>query len=153
MPKLDERISSLETKLKQLKVRQQRIDARARALSNRRARKDDTRRKILIGATVLARIDRNELDNDTLHVVMGWAFRAAIPVGQITAVRQRGGLVGGIGVHGWRGRWLVNGATTGLLVITIDPPVRAWATGFPVQLRELTLSLEDPDALSVALGR
>ena len=30
MPKLDERISSLETKLKQLKVRQQRIDARAR---------------------------------------------------------------------------------------------------------------------------
>jgi hypothetical protein len=96
---------------------------------------------------------RVELDNDTLHVVMGWAFRAAIPVGQITGVRQRGGLVGGIGVHGWRGRWLVNGATTGLLVITIDPPVRAWATGFPVQLRELTLSLEDPDALSVALGR
>jgi len=61
MPKLDERISSLETKLKQLKVRQQRIDARARALSNRRARKDDTRRKILIGATVLARIDRHHL--------------------------------------------------------------------------------------------
>lgn len=67
MPKLDERISSLETKLKQLKVRQQRIDARARALSNRRARKDDTRRKILIGATVLARVDRHELDHDTLQ--------------------------------------------------------------------------------------
>jgi hypothetical protein len=67
MPKLDERISSLETKLKQLKVRQQRIDARARALSNRRARKDDTRRKILIGATVLARIDRHELDHNTLQ--------------------------------------------------------------------------------------
>ena len=59
--------ASLETKLKQLKVRQQRIDARARALSNRRARKDDTRRKILIGATVLARIDRHELDHDTLQ--------------------------------------------------------------------------------------
>ena len=68
MPKLDERISSLETKLRQLKVRQQRIDARARALSSRRARKDDTRRKILIGATVLALVDRDELDHDTLQV-------------------------------------------------------------------------------------
>ena len=67
MPKLDERISSLETKLKQLKTRQQRIDARARALSSRRARKDDTRRKILIGATVLARIDRHELDHAELE--------------------------------------------------------------------------------------
>jgi len=67
MPKLDERISSLETKLKQLKVRQQRIDARARALASRRARKDDTRRKILIGATVLALVDRDELDHDTLQ--------------------------------------------------------------------------------------
>jgi hypothetical protein len=67
MPKLDERISSLETKLKQLKVRQQRIDSRARSLASRRARKEDTRRKILIGATVLARIDRHELDHADLH--------------------------------------------------------------------------------------
>jgi len=67
MPRLTERISELETKLKQLKTRQQRIDARARALSNRRARKDDTRRKILIGATVLARVDRDELDHAELQ--------------------------------------------------------------------------------------
>jgi phage shock protein A len=42
MPRLTERISELETKLKQLKTRQQRIDARARAIASRRARKDDT---------------------------------------------------------------------------------------------------------------
>ena len=66
-PKLDERISTLETKLKQLKVRQQRIDARARALVNRRARKDDTRRKILIGATVQARIATHQLDHAELE--------------------------------------------------------------------------------------
>ncbi len=94
-----------------------------------------------------------ELEGDTLGVRMGWAFRAAVPVRQITAVEPRRGIVGGIGVHGWRGRWLVNGAATGLLVITVDPPVRAWATGIPVQLRELTVSLEDPDALVAALGR
>jgi molecular chaperone GrpE (heat shock protein) len=66
MPKLDERISGLESKLKQLKARQQRIDARARALEKRRERKDDTRRKILVGATVLARVDRDELDHADL---------------------------------------------------------------------------------------
>jgi hypothetical protein len=93
-----------------------------------------------------------ELDGDTLRVRMGWAFGAAIPVSHITAVRPRSGPVGGIGVHGWRGRWLVNGATTGLVVISVDPEVRAWGTGIPVRLRELTLSLEDPDALVAGLS-
>jgi len=64
--KLDERINGLEEKLKQLKTRQARIDARKRALLSRRERKHDTRRKILIGATVLARIDRHELDHADL---------------------------------------------------------------------------------------
>ena len=94
-----------------------------------------------------------ELEGDTLRVRMGWAFRATIPVDGITGARPRQGLVGGIGVHGWRGRWLVNGATTGLVVLAIDPTVRAWATGVPVRLRELTLSLEDPDGFLAALGR
>jgi hypothetical protein len=67
MPKLNDRISDLEAKLKALKVRQQRIDARARALATSRARKDDTRRKILIGATVLARIDQHQLDRADLQ--------------------------------------------------------------------------------------
>ena len=67
MPNLDERINDLETKLKALKVRQQRIEARARALNRSRERKADTRRKILIGATILARIDRHELDHADLE--------------------------------------------------------------------------------------
>ena len=67
MPKLDERITTLETKLKQLKARQARIEARKRALLFRQARKDDTRRKILIGATILARIDRHQLDHADLE--------------------------------------------------------------------------------------
>ena len=96
---------------------------------------------------------RVELDHGTLGVRMGWTFRASVPVRQITAAQPRRGLVGGIGVHGWRGRWLVNGATTGLVALTVDPPVRAWVMGLPVKLRELTLSLEDPDALMAALHR
>ena len=61
VPKLDERISSLEDKLKQLKVRQQRIDARKRALQSRRDRKEDTRRKILAGAVVLNRVAQGQI--------------------------------------------------------------------------------------------
>ena len=67
MPKLGERIESLEAKLKTLKVRQQRIDARARALASRRARQEDTRRKILIGAMILARVDIQKLDHAELE--------------------------------------------------------------------------------------
>lgn len=62
MPKLNERITSLETRLKQLKARQARLEARKKSLASRRARQDDTRRKILLGATVLGRISRGELD-------------------------------------------------------------------------------------------
>jgi hypothetical protein len=100
------------------------------------------------------RFSKIALDDDTLRVGLGWAFRATIPVRQITAAQRRDGPVGGIGVHGWRGRWLVNGAATGLVAITVDPPARAWAIAIvPITLRELTLSLEDPDAFLAALGR
>ena len=65
--KLDERIQTLETKLSQLKVRQQRAEARARALLSRRARKDDTRRKILVGAIVLAKVEQGAFDQTQLR--------------------------------------------------------------------------------------
>ena len=65
--KIDDRIAKLEDRLKQLKVRQQRVDARRRTLSTRQARRDDTRRKILVGAVVLARVERGEWDEATLR--------------------------------------------------------------------------------------
>ncbi len=60
--KLDDRITGLEEKLRQLKARQARTEARKRALLSRRVRKDDTRRKILAGAIVLAKVEAGELD-------------------------------------------------------------------------------------------
>ena len=57
------------------------------------------------------------------------------------------------GVHGWRGNWLVNGSTTGIVSILLDPPGRALAVGFPVKLRQLRVSVEDPSALVAAIGR
>jgi len=97
------------------------------------------------------RFSRIELTDDSLVVRMGWAFRATVARSAITGVRAARGLVGGIGVHGWRGRWLVNGAASGLVTLTIDPPGRAYMM-FPVQLSQLTMSLDDPDAFIEALG-
>jgi hypothetical protein len=68
-PKIDERIAGLELKLKQLKARQARIDARKKALASRRARKDDTRRKILAGAILMAKVEQGHIDKATFH---GW---------------------------------------------------------------------------------
>jgi hypothetical protein len=92
-----------------------------------------------------------ELTDSEMHVRMGWAFRARIPRTAITGARSVSGRVGGIGVHGWRGRWLVNGSMDKIVGIDIDPAVRALATGIPVHLRYLALSLENPDALLAAL--
>lgn len=61
MSQLADRIAALEMKLKTLKARQQHDESRMRTLESRRNRKADTRRKILIGAIVLARIEQGRL--------------------------------------------------------------------------------------------
>jgi hypothetical protein len=71
--KLDERITGLEEQLKQLRTRQQRIEARKRALLSRRERAADTRRKILVGAIVLAKVEQGELEAGLLR---GWLDQA-----------------------------------------------------------------------------
>lgn len=77
MPKLDERISALEGRLKQLKARQQQRETRRRAFESRRTRKDDTRRKILVGAIVLERVERGELAREQLHAWLETALTRA----------------------------------------------------------------------------
>lgn len=96
-------------------------------------------------------LSRIEVGADGVHVVMGWGFRARIPRSSIRGARLSDGRVGGIGVHGWGGRWLVNGSLDGIVDIDIDPPARAVAVGFPVKLRQLRVSVEDPEGLIAAL--
>ena len=96
---------------------------------------------------------RVQVEGDRVRVRMGWLFRADIPRTSIAGVHRYSGLVGGIGVHGWRGRWLVNGAARGLVTIDVDPPARARVGGVPVRLRTLQVSVESPQELMAALGR
>ena len=67
--KIAERIESLEERVRQLKAKQQRIEARRRSLESRRVRRDDTRRKILVGAIVLAKVEQGVLAESVLR---GW---------------------------------------------------------------------------------
>ena len=69
MAKLDEQISVLQERLAQLKLRQQRIDARKRAIEAERERKAELRRQILIGTLVMNKVRDGELDPSLLR---GW---------------------------------------------------------------------------------
>ena len=71
--KLAERIEGLEERLRQLKARQQKSETRRRGIESRRTRRDDTRRKILIGAIVLAKIDQGALEK---ALVFSWLDQA-----------------------------------------------------------------------------
>jgi hypothetical protein len=95
-----------------------------------------------------------ELDDTAIRVRMGWAFAAKIPR-QLVAKAGPGkppALRLTAGAHGWAGRWLVNGAPDGIVTLDLSEPVRGLVSGFPVRLKELSVSLEDPDAFLAALG-
>lgn len=92
-----------------------------------------------------------DVGDDTVDVRMGWAFRASVPRAAIRTAAPDDGRVLGWGVHGWRGEWLVNGSSGGLVRIELDPPQRAKAALVPVRLRVLRVSVEDPDGLLAIL--
>ena len=89
---------------------------------------------------------------DDVAVRLGWAFRATVPRPSITAAVERPERVLSLGAHGWRGRWLVNGANSGLVTLTIEPPARARVLGVPIRLRQLTVSVAVPSDLVGALA-
>ena len=88
--------------------------------------------------------------------VGGWVFKAEVPRDSIAEVAAAPGPVMAWGAHGWRGRWLVNGSSRGLVRVRIDPRSPGRCLGFPLRIRELILSLDDPvgfiDALQPASG-
>ncbi len=83
-----------------------------------------------------------EANGDVIKVRMGYAFRAKFRRSDISTVTSFRPVVS-VGVHGWRGRWLVNGANRPIARVTLALPVRARVLGFPVQLRELLVSVGD----------
>lgn len=87
-----------------------------------------------------------------LIVQQGWAFRASVPRASVQGAVRLDRTYLSRGAHGWGGKWLVNGAGDGLVSITIDPSGRGHVVGVPVTLRELIVSVDDPDGLVAALS-
>jgi hypothetical protein len=85
-----------------------------------------------------------DVGDSRLVVHMSWAFRLAVPRSSVTRVETDTERVLGWGVHGWRGEWLVNGSSQGLVRVALDPPGPARMCGLPVSVKTLRVSLEDP---------
>ena len=87
-----------------------------------------------------------DIGRESVRVRMGIGFRAEFPRAAMRSPQRFPNKLS-IGVHGANGRWLVNGAHGPLIAFGLDPPTRARVYGFPVRLRELAVSVDDPDAL------
>lgn len=74
MATIEDTIANLEAKLKQAKAKKQQIEARKRAMETKEERAKDTRRKILVGAAILAKVDRGEWPKDNLLVILDSAL-------------------------------------------------------------------------------
>jgi hypothetical protein len=83
---------------------------------------------------------------------MAWAFSLRAERAAVTGAAPDHDRVWAWGVHGWGGRWLVNGSAQGLVRITFDPPVPGRVLGFPVRVHTLRVSVEDPGGLVAALA-
>lgn len=63
---LDKKIETQLEKLKQLKAQKQAIEARQRAKQKEQDRKDDTRRKILLGSYLIKKMESNEANKQKI---------------------------------------------------------------------------------------
>ncbi len=88
-----------------------------------------------------------EIDAEEVRVRMGWTFSLVAPRASVGSAELDDRRVWGWGVHGWRGRWLVNGSSSGIVRFPIDPPVRARLLAIvPITVHEIRISLDDPSA-------
>ena len=92
-----------------------------------------------------------EVDPLEVRVRMAWCFRLTAPRAAVRSVEPSTWRGWGWGAHGWRGEWLVNGSTLGVVRIELDPRVRGWVMGFPIKVRAVRVSVDEPDALIAAL--
>lgn len=92
-----------------------------------------------------------EIDGPEVRVRMAWSFRSVFPRSAVVSAKELGRRPLSRGVHGFAGRWLVNGSGDGILDIELRPPQRAWVLGFPIRLRHLLVSFDAPGTVAQAL--
>jgi len=85
-------------------------------------------------------------------VRMGWAFETTVPRSSIVSVDHDHDRVLGWGAHGWKGVWLVNGSSTGIVRIELDTGHHGRMAIFSIKPHCLRVSVEEPDALIEVLA-
>ena len=93
-----------------------------------------------------------EVDSQQVRVQMSWAFRSCFPRSAVVSVAESHELPISRGVHGFAGRWLVNGSGQGILTVDLTPDQRGYVMGFPVRLQQLMVSVTEPKALAAVLS-
>lgn len=80
---------------------------------------------------------------------MGWAFYSHFPRTAIASISlmETNRIILSRGVHGWGGRWLVNGSGEGIVIFELRPKQWGYLIGFPLRLRQLMVSVEEAKVL------
>jgi hypothetical protein len=94
------------------------------------------------------RVSGIEVGPDTVSVSVGWAFSASIPRAAIRSAE----LANVTAVRKWA-LGLGNGSGSDVVSLAIDPATKARSMVFPVRLRRLIVSVEDPQGLITALAK
>jgi len=92
-----------------------------------------------------------EVSDEDVECRMGWAFGARFPRSAVANTTRLDKKPLSRGVHGFGGQWLVNGSGDRILAVDLEPAQRARVLGVPVALRQLLVSVDDPDALAECL--
>jgi hypothetical protein len=87
-----------------------------------------------------------------VRVRMAWGFGTHFTRANIAHVSRERPVLLTAGAHGWRGRWLVNGASRPIVAIKLHEPVRGRALVFPIRVCEVQVSVDDADGLVASLG-
>ena len=88
-----------------------------------------------------------EIAGDRVLVRWGPVFTLDIDRSNITGVRvMRPSTWAGIGVHWWKGAWVVNGRFGEAVELTLNEPVKGRLLGVPVPVRRIQVVVPDPKA-------
>jgi hypothetical protein len=95
------------------------------------------------------------IDDTTLHVKYGWAFHLDIPLENIASARRLSLRPFSWGVHSAGDLWIVNASRDGMVGLKLSHPVSSKSVRLQSstwgEVRNLCLSLEDPDGFLAAL--
>ena len=77
--------------------------------------------KAMVVLGITPKSSRVEVGQDELRVTLSWAFKLVVPRAAVRSAVPDHDRVTGWGAHGLRGTWLVNGSSSGIVRIELDP--------------------------------